>query len=78
MDDWNEYDDDIPNIDECFLQPYKPFLLISKNADFSADVLSWCKTEEELLWMAANNKALHPYDAMEIGSIREIKLPIKE
>ena len=55
-----------------YLAPDKPFLLICRNIDDSGDVLFWCKTELELNWIAENNTAVRPYDAFEIGSMREI------
>ena len=55
-----------------YLAPDKPFLLICRNLDDTGDVLFWCKTELELNWIAENNTAVRPYDAFEIGSMREI------
>ena len=49
------------------------FLLISKDED-GHDVLTWCETEKELKWCVENNKALIPYDALEIINYRDIHL----
>jgi hypothetical protein len=59
-------------MDNIFLKPEKPFLLLSKDGE-GHDVITWHETEEDLVWCARNNKAVIPYDAIEIGSSRDIK-----
>lgn len=59
---------------DTYLAPDKPFLLICRNLDDTGDVLFWCQTREELLFVAKNNTAVTPYDAIEIGSCRRINI----
>lgn len=57
--------------EDCYLKPEKPFVLIGKLKDGN-DFITWHDTIEDLIWCAKNNTAVVPYEAFEIGSIKEI------
>ena len=60
-------------MEEIFDKPDKPFLLLSKSVDWLYDVVFWFDTQEELVWMARNNAAIHPYGAYEISGMRSVE-----
>lgn len=52
---------------------YKHFWLFCKDEE-GHNVNFFFDTEEEMRWTAENNKAVKPYQMLEVGTVRELRL----
>ena len=52
---------------------YKHYFLFCKDKE-GHDVNFFFDTEEEMRWTAENNKAVTPYQMLEVGTVRELRL----